>query len=620
MSPSRIGAESVSTLRDTGPVPVARAADFAPNRSADFWDSTTISGLFFLIALWGWRVYSTWATWGNLTIDSGHEMYIPALLAQGKVLYRDVWFMYGPAAPYFNSYLFRWFGIHLNVLYAAGSLAALGSALFLCAAGIELSAWLVGWTAGAVLLLEAFEPTLFCFPLPYSFSAVYACFTACLFLWLVIRGSVRTSWLWVLAAGSTAALALLLKPEFGMACYLTMMLWMAERSFRERSFWRAAKDIAAILPGVVACGVVIWWMISIRGVEFITQENIVSWPTSYFMKHYGKLWLDSNGFALNAAAFGDAAMRALLPAGVLLEIYCLLNWKRIDLRSAFIRVALLASLIAYCVVLGLNPQQSLAALVFPRDMVLYVAIAAVVAWLWFFRQPEGERRALILSLTFASLLAFRILLKTEPSGYPIFYNGPVVLCFLALVTLLIRRAFHNRKSIFAMQAAVCIACLLSVVLYERATFNARGFVPLVTERGTVRVAPRMAQNYQVAIQFMKGKAALGESVLSVPEDTSLYFLSETECPTRVFSFTPGVLVPGKMTDELIAEINRKPVRYLLWSNRFFFEFGVPVFGKDFDQEFGEFLRSRYHRVGLLIPDDLFSADWNAQVWERNDQN
>lgn len=610
----------MSTSGDTAVLPAARGANVFRARPANFWNSATRSGLVFLIALWGWRFYSTWATWGNLTIDSGHEMYIPALLAQGKVLYRDVWFMYGPAAPYFNSYLFRMFGIHLNVLYWAGSLAALASAILLYAAGIELSAWLVGWTAGAVLLLEAFEPTIFCFPLPYSFSAAYACFTACLFLWLIIRGSRTTSWSWMFAAGTTSALALLLKPEFGMACYLTLGLWMAERSYRERSAWRAAKDLAAILPGVVACGLVIWWMISIRGVEFITHENIVSWPTSYFMKHYGKLWLDLNGFSLNAGAFGDAAIRALLPAGVLLEIYCLLNWKRIDLRSAFIRGALLATLIAYCVVLGLDPQQSLRALVFPRDMVLYVAIAAIVEWLWFFRRPDGERRALLLSLTFASLLAFRVLLKTEPSGYPIFYNGPVVLCFLLLVTSLIRRAFHNRKSIFAVQAAICLACLLSVVLWERATFNAKGFVPLVTERGMVRVAPRMARNYQLAIHFMKDKAALGESVLSVPEDTSLYFLSETECPTRLFSFTPGVLAPGKMTDELIAEINRKPVRYLLWSNRFFFEFGVPVFGKDFDQEFGEFLRSRYHRVGLLIPDDLFSSDWNAQVWERNEQN
>ena len=96
--------------------------------NSKLWNPSTYGALLLLTALWAVQVFATWAAWGNLTIDSGHEMYIPALLAQGKVLYRDVWYPYGPAAPYFNSYLFRMFGVNLNVLYWAGSLSALCSA------------------------------------------------------------------------------------------------------------------------------------------------------------------------------------------------------------------------------------------------------------------------------------------------------------------------------------------------------------------------------------------------------------------------------------------------------------------------------------------------------------
>src|SRR5260370_22670107 len=122
------------------------------------WNITTYGALVMPLTLWAVKVYTTWGTWGNLTIDSGREMYVPALLAEGKLLYRDVWFMYGPAAPYFTSYLFRLFGVHLNVLYWAGSLSALGSAMFLYLIGMRLSSWLVGWTAGAVGLFESFHP------------------------------------------------------------------------------------------------------------------------------------------------------------------------------------------------------------------------------------------------------------------------------------------------------------------------------------------------------------------------------------------------------------------------------------------------------------------------------
>jgi hypothetical protein len=141
-------------------------------------------------------------------------------------------------------------------------------------------------------------------------------------------------------------------------------------------------------------------------------------------------------------------------------------------------------------------------------------------------------------------------------------------------------------------------------------------VPLTTERGTVRVSKHLAENYAAAIQFMKEKASLGKSVLSIPEDTSLYFLSGTYCPTRVFSFTPGVLAPGKMTDDMIREIDQKPVSYLIWSNRTFPEYEVPVFGKDFDQEVGDYLKSRYRPVGPLIPNADPDSGWTAVVWER----
>src|ERR1700676_3057664 len=183
-----------SLIATTDPVAVSpvesnRTPDSHSHESgaySNLWNPTTYVALLMLIVLWAVKVYSTWAAWGNLTIDSGHEMYIPALLAQGKVLYRDVWFPYGPAAPYFNSYLFRLFGVKLNVLYWAGSLSALGSAIFLYLAGMRLNAWHMGWTAGAILLLEGFAPSLFSFPLPYAFSTVYGCVLGCLFLWLAI--------------------------------------------------------------------------------------------------------------------------------------------------------------------------------------------------------------------------------------------------------------------------------------------------------------------------------------------------------------------------------------------------------------------------------------------------
>src|SRR5258707_9615681 len=229
-------------------------------------------------------------------------MFASGMLYVGKMLYMDVWFMYGPAGPYFNSYLFRFFGLHLNVLYWAGSLAALGSAMFLYLTGMSLGSWVAGWTAGAIVLIQAFGQGLFCFPLPYSFSAVYGCLSACIFLWLVVQAILSGRWVWMLGAGTVAAVALLLKMEFGVACYGTLLLLMVAQSLRQRSWKPIWTGTTAILPGILVCTVVALWMVSIAGPDFITQENFMSWPTSYFMKAYGKIWLQRTEFHLGKDA------------------------------------------------------------------------------------------------------------------------------------------------------------------------------------------------------------------------------------------------------------------------------------------------------------------------------
>jgi hypothetical protein len=108
------------------------------------WSVVTSVALISLVALRAFWMHATWAAWGNLTIDSGHEMCVPSLLPEGKTLYRDVWFMYPPASPYFNRYLFRIFGQRLTVLYWAGSLSAMGSSILLYLTGMKLSSWPAG--------------------------------------------------------------------------------------------------------------------------------------------------------------------------------------------------------------------------------------------------------------------------------------------------------------------------------------------------------------------------------------------------------------------------------------------------------------------------------------------
>jgi hypothetical protein len=584
------------------------------------WNRTTLITFTSLIILWAVLMSMTWGTWGTLQVDCGREMYVSAVLSEGKMLYRDVSYEYSPAAPYLNSFLFRLFGIHLNVLYWAGSLCALGSAIFLFLAGMRLGSWVIGWAVAALTVIQAFPPWLFSFPLPYSYGSVYGCFTACVFIWLIVRGCASKHWAWIFGAGTAAALALLFKIEYGIACYGTLVLWILARGFQQRSWKSIPKDLVAVLPGLLLCLAVARWMISIAGVEFITNENLWSWPTSYGMKTYGKVRLADTGFIITPLAFVHASIRAAVLVVFLLGLYALLRRARTARTSVFLVVEVAAVVCALLVPYLPNLAAALFHWIFfPQDMVLFVSVAGLFAWWSFVRSPGDSNPAIALLLAFSALLAFRMLMGIQPTGFPVFYDQPVVLCFLLLVSRLILP--HSRRSSLAFlrqaEVLVCFGCLL-VAGFDSNPFRAlaQTLTPLVTERGTVRTSPRVAEGYQAAIKFMKEKAAAGEYVLSVPEDTSLYFLSGTHCPTRVIEFYPGMLAPGKMTEETIREIERTPTPYILWSNDNFevHEFGVSSFGDDYDRTLGDYIRSHYRPQRALLPDS--GPDWNAVIWER----
>lgn len=508
----------------------------------------------------------------------------------------------------------------MAVAYFAGALAALASAIFLFLTGVELAFPWAGWSAGAVVVIEAFEPGLFSFPWPYSFASVYGCLISCALLWLLVRGLEKGRWVWMATAGLLAATALLLKLEFGVAAYAGVGLVILLRCAATRGWKRLARDAASVLPGVAVCCIVIGWMVSLRGVSFITQENIMSWPTSFFMRAYGKEWLAHTGFALNGTAFLETLKQTGFWAGMLLALHGLLSAGKLSRRRVLLLLLLVLGLVAYSrfFLWDLTPLWTAQATFFPRAMVLYVMLGGVFA-VWYLLPGMRDLQAarVVVLLLFSSLLAARLMLNMQPDGYPIFYNGPVVLGYLVLLSVAL--AGHGQKKQLRMVALVLAGCVLVVAF--RAGYLSRHWPPLVpmeTAYGTLRLPERTAQNYRAAIAFIKEKAERNEAVLVVPEDTSLYFLSQTHAPTRVYAFTPGIVAPGKMTDELFREIEAKNIRYLLWSNRTFLEYGVPVFGRDFNQELAHFFTQHYKPVGPLVQGGEKRWGLTFMIWEREE--
>jgi hypothetical protein len=274
-------------------------------------------------------IAANWQRWINPFVDSGREMNVPARLAAGERLYRDVVFYYGPAGPWLQALALRLGrGAGRPALPRSGAGAVLGahswlpleiaclalSAVILillyrltAAAGSPRSA-LAGTTLAAAFCIAAPDGGAFIFP--YSASSLYALAGALLALDASLRAPS-----WRRRALVAAAIALALSARFEIGAAAGFILLVAAR--RSRTAGDGKRD-AASAPGrslPAAAG---------TPAEGATAgKGAPSWPA------VADLALGAAAaIAVYAAAFADVPWRLLLGQGPLTHMLAMPpEWK-----------------------------------------------------------------------------------------------------------------------------------------------------------------------------------------------------------------------------------------------------------------------------------------------------
>jgi hypothetical protein len=582
---------------------------------------------FILAVFIGFTIY-TWEQWGDLRVDTGREMYVPAMLAQGKMLYRDLWYPYMPLAPYLEALFFRIFGVHLLVLYLSGLAITLGFALML----FELSRRFL-LPAGAALvafgyLVQAFNASEFNYALPYAYAAAYGSFFGLVFLFFLVRHIRRETGPNLLLAGLAAGLALLAKQEFGAACWLVLVVALLGNYWGHRSLRSLGEEALRCIPGLAVFLLGFGWFVWRLSLRFVVFENFQSTPGSYFMRTYGAKWVADRGLRFVPSEILSTMGIALLCLGVWFSV----AWVA---RSAFsnrwFSARTVARVLAAGIVIaliGLVRHRHWAGYLFwnrSNAEFLFFPIGmfwlACAVFLWkavrYLRTKNREYLALAAVGAYALASGIRIMVQVEPRNYSIFYDSVIFLTFVFVLVSVFQWVLRSLPEaterwllfgLLTMEAAGLLATLLPVPIPGYPFPSA-----LHTDYGTIYTTRENAAVIRPAIAFMKEQKALGKHVLVLPEELPLYFFAAMEAPSRWYQLSPGILLPGA-EDSYIAELRGAGIDYVLVSNHSNAEYGVPYFGLDFHQkiygwiqdnyevsgEFGHFVRERGSPYGLLI--------------------
>ncbi len=582
----------------------------------------------FLFAVFiGLAIY-TWARWGDLSIDTGHEMYVPAMLAQGKMLYRDLWFPYVPLAPYLQALLFRIFGVHLVVLYMSGLAITLCFAFVLYGLSRRFMPPVGAALVPLGFLMQAFAPSLFNYVLPYGYAASYGSLFGIVSLYFLVRRLQQEKGPNLLLSGLSAGLALLTKQEFGVACWLVIAFALLGDYWKHRSLRLLGRQALQCIPGMVIFLLGFGWFVWRLSLNFILFKNFQSTPGSYFMRMFGARWVADRGLRFIPSEILSTMGIDLLCLGVWFcaawVVRTAISRRWFSVRFVF---AVMAAAIAVAL-LGIVRHSHWAGylfwnrsdaefLFFPIGMYWLACLLFFWKAIQYLQTRKSEHLALATVGAYALACGIRIMVQVEPRNYAIYYNSVIFLTFVYLLVSILEWVSSSlprvvgRRLLFGLltvEAAGLFATLLPVPIPDYRLPSA-----LHTDYGTIYTNRDKAAAFRPAIAFMKEQKALGKHVVVLPEEVPLYFFSGTEAPSRWYQITPGLVLPED-EDTYIAALRAAGVDYILLANHSDFEYGVPYFGLDFNQkiyrwiqdnyevsgEFGHFVRKRGSPYGIQI--------------------
>ena len=214
----------------------------------------------------------SWQGWGDPIIDFGREVYVPWQIREGRVLYRDFIYNYGPVAPYLMAAVTALLGDTLAVYAATGAAIGLATMTGLYASGCRLGSRAAGFVAALLFVLHSFFGHLTWgsnYVMPYAYAATISMLCAVWSLYALLgylyRGRRRRD----LAIGAALMIATLLtKPEVGAATAGTWVL----AAWAHRVGWRDVGLVAGATIGV--CGLVIGVFVVLAGVDTVLADNL----------------------------------------------------------------------------------------------------------------------------------------------------------------------------------------------------------------------------------------------------------------------------------------------------------------------------------------------------------
>jgi hypothetical protein len=545
----------------------------------------------------------SWMRWGDLIVDTGKEWYFPAQILSGKVLYRDLIWLYGPLVPYLNALFFRIGGVQIGSLVASGifSLVLTVYALHHLAKAL-LGAFLAVLVVVTFIAVFAFgyyvSPCNYNFIIPYTYASTYGLAFALLGIFFFQKTKETADKIPEIGTVFFLCAALLTRPEVGVMALTAIALpavleYGADKS-RGRTHIRQAMTVALVSVGAAMLAFFIFYVIFLRGetgtwkavIEHISHRGTIEGNLSG-LNDIGdnlRVWFISGFlyalFTLLFAGGGFAAAAVQGPAPLLKRPY------------PGLAVAIVTLGLAYYLFISFFGYQAQY-----RCLPLLCLIVGARSARNLYRGQDAERESLLLTLSLFSFLALlRIFLRVWPGhfGFTLIVPGLIIyyLFFLRMVPSLFR---ESGVRLFVKGGFVFLS-LLFIVAYVKTSLNwyGKSTLEVTSPRGSLSFFPTEPYlSSEPFLEYLEQNTLSDETLAVFPEGISFNFLADRTNPLTDYIYNPVDLAPEGTSQRVIEQLGRYRVTYVAVLQRDTTEQGFSSFGKDYGTDIMGYILKNY---------------------------
>ncbi len=582
-----------------------------------------IAGVSFVFLL-----HLSWHRWGNPIVDTLRDPWTFYQISKGKVLYRDVFYLYGFFPPYVISFLFKIFGVHLDCLIFTGILVTSAtyfliyriSRFFLNRAFSTLCAlgFLFMYAFGFYAYFGIFN-----FILPYSIASTFFIMFLLCALFFFIKFIRKDNALFFLGWSFSLYFAFLCRIDFSLLVWFAFFILGLMSAIKNKKYIYVLYLFLPLTLSVISY----YLFLSLNG-AFEGFKESFSDIFLFCIAAKNKIYfVDSglNNLLLNLKElfksffYQISACLLFIVLGVVASVFRKRFNGKISAMLIYVLLGLCSFTAAFCLLrlLEYRCEYRLMPLLLISGIVLFILK-------WFSAKADVSKKYLSLLALFSVSLVLisRRLLLVSPNHYGFFLSVPALICYFVFFTELPLSLFKKLRIDDPAQRYYLFSFFLffifisyPVVSHSQKNYKRRNF-SVSTARGTI-VSPddKYTRRFWEAVDYLKSLPK-DEKVVVFPEGVGLNFFSLRDTPLRYPAFLPQELaVIGE--DNVIRLLDKHKVDYIVIVGQQAEEYNnLRFFGIDYGRKINSWIQNNYKLARMIGPYPFTSSEFGVAIFRR----